>query len=181
MHTINHKHGFTLIELMVTVAVLGVLIAVAAPSFANLLASNRASSVSTEVAGAIMFARAEAVKRGTRVTMCKSVTTDQASPTCDTSGSSSWANGWLIFTDTGTIGTVDGTDVRLRVAQPAIRDGSIVSSISNFNNYLSFDSRGNFVPSGTVLTTSIQICYNHHQRTIEIAPTGRLHTIVGTC
>lgn len=181
MHTINHKHGFTLIELMITLAVLGVLIAVAAPSFTNLVASNRASSVSTEVAGAIMFARAEAVKRGKRVTMCKSVTTDQASPICDASGSSSWANGWLIFTDTGTIGTVDGTDVRLRVAQPAIRDGSIVSSISNFNNYLSFDSRGNFVPSGTELTTSIQICYNHHQRTIEIAPTGRLHTIVGTC
>jgi type IV fimbrial biogenesis protein FimT len=180
--TIYCKHGFTLIELLITVAILGVLIALAGPSFANLLASNRASSVSTEVASSIMFARAEAVKRGMRVTMCKSITTDQATPTCDTSNSSSWANGWLIFTDTGTVGTFDaGTDVRLKVAQPAIRDGSITSSSSNFANFLSFDSRGNFVPSGGVLTTSMVICYNHHQRTIEIAPTGRLHTIAGSC
>lgn len=181
MQTINRRHGFTLIELLVTVAVLGVLIAVAAPSFANLVASNRASSVSTEMAGSIMFARAEAVRRAVRVTMCKSINTDQASPTCDASNSSSWANGWLIFTDTGTVGTVDGTDVRLKVGQPAIRDGSIASSSSNFDNYLSFNSRGNLVPSGTVLTTSLVICYNHHQRTIEIAPIGRLHTMAGTC
>ena len=179
--TIYCKHGFTLIELMVTVAILGVLVALAGPSFANLLASNRASSVSTEAAGAIMFARTEAVKRGVRVTMCKSINTDQAAPTCDASNSSSWANGWLIFTDTGTAGTIDGTDVRLKVAQPAIRDGSITSSSSNFANFLSFEPRGNLVPSGGVLTTSLVICYNHHQRTLEIAPTGRLHTIAGSC
>lgn len=171
--------GFTLIELMVTLAVVGVLIALAAPSFSSLLASNRASSISTELAGAMMFARAEAVKRGVRVTICKSSDTDQATPTCSTSAT--WGDGWLVFTDTGTIGAVDGTDVRLKVAQPAIRNGSIASSNANFANFLSFDTRGNLVSSSGAVSTSMVICYVHSQRTIEVGATGRIHTVAGSC
>lgn len=173
--------GFTLIELLVTVAILGILLSIAAPSFQNLIAANRAHSISLELSGALMLTRSEAVRRATRVSICKSTNTDNASPTCTTDGGTSWANGWVIFTDSGTIGVIDGSDSRLKVGQPSIQNGSITSSDANFANYIAFDSRGTLISSGGASTTTLSICVSPSQRNIQVAPVGRIHTSAGNC
>jgi type IV fimbrial biogenesis protein FimT len=66
------SRGFTLIELMVTVAVLALLAAVAAPAMIMLLNSNRLSSTAGELTAALQLARAEAVRRSAPVTLCGS-------------------------------------------------------------------------------------------------------------
>jgi len=87
--------GFTVIELMVTIAVVAILLSVAVPSFWTFIQSNRVTAQANELVTALGFARSEAVKRGEIVSLCMS---NQAEPpACATGGSDDWSGGWLAF------------------------------------------------------------------------------------
>src|SRR5690625_7896883 len=60
---VTTQKGFTLIELMVTIAILAIVLAIATPSFNNIILSNRIDSVAQELHGSLQLARSEAVKR----------------------------------------------------------------------------------------------------------------------
>ena len=77
--------GFTLIEMMTAIAVLGVLTAVAVPSFTNMINRNRLASQSNELLSAIQFARIEAIRSNARITFCgtASATADGADDCAD--------------------------------------------------------------------------------------------------
>jgi type IV fimbrial biogenesis protein FimT len=85
--------GFTLMEFLVTIAVVALLAAVVVPSIKSLIQGERATGFSNTLLAGIWLARSEAVKRNVRVVMCKS--TDGA--TCTTNGI--WSAGWLVFVD----------------------------------------------------------------------------------
>ena len=91
--------GFTLVELMVTVAVLGILAAVAVPAMTGLINSNRLSGTAGEMTASLQLARSEAMRRGSRVRICGS--TDGASCGGD------WSR-WIV---TGTDNVTGTTDV----------------------------------------------------------------------
>lgn len=60
---IFQNHGFTLIELLVTLAIASILMANALPSFSALIAQERTTLLTNALAGALAFARAEAVTK----------------------------------------------------------------------------------------------------------------------
>ena len=95
--------GFTLIELMVVVAVVAILAIVAAPSMSALLNANRLSGAAEELTASLQLARSEAVRRNTRVTVCGSANGN----TC--SGSAAWTR-WIVHG----LDNTDGTDEVLR-------------------------------------------------------------------
>lgn len=90
----NKQSGFTLVELMITLAIAAILLTIGVPSFNTLMQNSRLTTSTNDLIGALNLARSEAVTRELRVTVCKSA--DQA--TCNTSVTG-WQQGWIVFTD----------------------------------------------------------------------------------
>lgn len=108
MHSNDHvsnEGGFTLTELMVSIAVLSVVLAVGVPSFSSLIARNRISSQTNEFIAALNVARSEAVRRAAPVAL-RSSTAD-----------SQFATGWDVFTDADGNGVKASGDTLIRTAR----------------------------------------------------------------
>jgi len=85
--------GFTLVELMVTIAVLAIILSMAVPSFRNIVISTRLNTVANEIADVMSYARSEAVKRNRVVTFCTATTATATS--CGAPGTS-WVH-WIVL------------------------------------------------------------------------------------
>ena len=73
-----HQRGFTLIEVLIVIVMIGVLLAIAAPSFVTFTASQRVKTASFDLYAALTFARSEAIKRRQAVTVAPAAGTDWA-------------------------------------------------------------------------------------------------------
>jgi type IV fimbrial biogenesis protein FimT len=175
--------GFTLIELMVTLAVLAIVLGIAVPSFQDMALRNRLVSETNNLVSALAIARSESIKRGRVVTICKTSNPDSATPTCSTGAN--WQNGWIVFTDGGTRGTIDGTDERLKIQQSGSTGGPTVTSSTSFANFVSYGAAGAAVVSNSVrevpTTGDFTLCLNNVSRVIDVALSGRVSTTPGTC
>ena len=110
----NGIRGFTLVELMVAMAVLAVLLTVAVPSFQQQIKKMRVASERSRMVVLLASLRQEAIKRNAQVRMCPS--SDGA--TCGVVGG--WSGGSLLFLDKNGDGAFDaGSDEMLRVSQAA--------------------------------------------------------------
>ncbi len=86
------QRGLTILEIMIAVAVLGILLAVGIPSYAHVTISNRLTSDTNDLVGSLQFARSEAITRGETVTVCSANASLDA---C--SGGGDWTSGWVIL------------------------------------------------------------------------------------
>ena len=93
-----HGAGFTLIELMITVALASILLTVAVPSFNQMVVGGRLTAQSNEMVAALSLARSEAIKRNANVTLCRA---DNDSTNC-VAAAGTWQN-WIIRTTAGTV------------------------------------------------------------------------------
>ena len=100
------QRGFTLIELMVVVAVAAVILGLAVPSFAEFIARSRVISATNDLMAFVNYGRSEAIKRGQRVVICKS--DDGAS--CG----GTWGDGAILFVDADSDSSADSGEAVLR-------------------------------------------------------------------
>jgi type IV fimbrial biogenesis protein FimT len=100
--------GFTMIEMLMTMAIAAILLGLAVPSFRYVTNSNRIAGEINGLLGDLQLARSEAIKEGRNVTVC--VSTDGA--TC--TNSTAWQSGWIVFADPANVGVVDATETVLR-------------------------------------------------------------------
>ncbi len=118
----NRQAAFTLIEMMVVLAVFAIMVTVAIPKFQTMIDNNHISAQTNEFTTALHFTRSEAVNRGARVTMCRrQVVNGEPVKQCGVAGDGTgWEAGWLVFLDDNANNQYDeiGTDVLLRVFEP---------------------------------------------------------------
>ena len=124
MKQLNNKKlskGFTLIELMIVIAIAAILMTLAAPSFSLMINNSKVTSATNEFIGSLNLARSEALKRSNNVSVCKS---NIAFTACDTTASTFTTNGWIVFTDAcGVTGLLDS--VAATATTPACNDLAI--------------------------------------------------------
>lgn len=167
--SVTHQRGFTIIELMIVATIAGILLAVSAPAFQDVINRAVVNSQARTLLAAINYTRSEAVRRNSPVTLCAS--TDGSD--CD---AGSWSEGWLVFADNngdadGNTGSVDVGDEILRVY-----DGPGSGSTVSFNrNTLEYDGMGFSRDTGAARQFVICPSDNNtdNAQGIDISLTGR--------
>jgi type IV fimbrial biogenesis protein FimT len=176
------NRGFTLIEVIVVVGIAAILMLVAVPSYTATIVRNRLASETNELVTALQFARSEAIKEGSAVSVCAS----RNQVTCNTTTSNSWHEGFIVFSDPNNNGAIDAGDVILR-NWPAYKGGETAVA-SNGLSVFTFNRQGFAagLPANPV-TLAVSADANtsaSNNQCIVISLAGRIQTkapIAGVC
>lgn len=168
-HTMQTHSGLTLIELLVTLAVLSILIAIAAPNFSNVSDSNKLTTETNNLLGALSYARSEAVTRNLTVQVAVA---DATIAGTNISGGTTWQTGWKIYATNPA-----GTTLTLIRESQALPSSFIVTTSPPAVKTISFRSDGS--PSAGM---GFKLCDSNHAggntgRAISILPTGLTYIV----
>lgn len=151
--------GFSLLELMVTLAVAGVLAAIAVPNFQSFFQNNRLTAASNDLLRSIQVSRSEAIKRQTNVVVCASDAPDAADPDC----SNGDFEGWVVFEDQDSDWEHDSTEEIIE-RHPLLHDSLTV--LTDNGGFVSFSRSGFANPSdGTNVPTRTIVI--HDERGVQ--------------
>lgn len=156
--------GFTLVELMVVIAVVAIMVAIAVPSFDTILQRNRMATAANEVVSALQTARMEAVRRNRRAVLCASAD----GRTC--SGGSDWMR-MVVFVDDNANSAPDAGEAIIRDVQVARTGLGITASSPTARIWFRSDGR---VSTGAANTASLALLSTklpagESRRLIEVA------------
>ena len=173
--------GFTLIEVMMVVAILAILVKVATPSFREQIIKSAVSSAVTSFIADTRFARSEGVRRGGSVIMCRSDAPEATTPVCNTNsgpGGNGWVSGWLVFEDRDSNANFSAGDQLLRVQGPITNLDRIVES-GGASTKLVFTAMGRMnLASATSFTFgSTSTMTSAQQRAVCVGQSGRARIV----
>lgn len=150
--------GFSLIELMVVVAIIGITLGIAAPSFQSLIASNRLTTSANNLVSALQLAKSEAIKSNRLVLV---------------SNNGTWASGWIVFSDVNqdNAQATDGTEPTLGSID-ALNTGFTVNPSNAYANRVTYRPDGRSSTFGSFYLCSPANTADF--RIVTIAATGRV-------
>lgn len=156
-----HKSlGFTLVELMVTVVIAGILVVLAIPSFQSFVAEQRISNAAFDVMSMLTLTRSEALKRNTNVV--------------STQAAGGWQNGWVVSVGSTTLSQ-----------QSSLRGLSIVcvsgGAVASCPASITYNNDGHLVSAAVLPSFQISGVGGNSQRCILIDLSGRPYSKKGTC
>jgi len=153
--------GFTVVELMVTLAVIGILAVIATPSMTALINNSRVAGQTEELVASLQLARAEAIRRNARVTVCAG-----AAGAC--SGSGTWG-GWTIFGRDNTLAVPANDVIRDTTASPSMQVTGPTGGIV-------------FKPSGMIDSQlNLEVAKSSDKRCLSVLISGVVSVAKGAC
>jgi len=164
--------GVTLIELLVALSVFSILLTVGVPSFSQFTTNTRLNNYANTLFSHMALARSEAVKRNTRVVICKS----SDGSTCTSLGN--WNQGWIVFTDLDNNASTTAGE-QIITTMPALATGYSFSGNTNVSNYVSYDAQGmpklttGGFQSGTITLCPAAPAVSGNGRDIILSGSGR--------
>jgi type IV fimbrial biogenesis protein FimT len=164
--------GFTLIEVLITIAIVAILLAIAGPSFRYVTTANRASSEINALLGDMQFARAEAIRQGQPVTLCS--TNDQA--TCN--AGINWNAGWIVFPDPANTGVM-APGTALKIQKQFSSQDSLQADQAIFLVTFSRDGFALSLPNPVTFTLHDSTANAQYTRCLSLTIVGALSTQIG--
>ena len=159
----KRNYGFTLLELLITMTLISLVMAIGIPSMRDFIKNDRLVTQINTLVGQLAYARSEAVTRHVPVVIC-------ASDNLTSCSSTNWAEGWILFVDADSSSDFSAGDEMLRQKQPLSGGTTLTSSAGSVVIY---DSRG-FAPNSG---GSFSLCDDRgvtHLKSISISNTGRV-------
>lgn len=173
MISMNKTKGFTLLELLITLAIVAIVVSVGVPSFRGIIMDNRLVTQTNQFVRSINLTRSAAVRYQRNAILCVSANYNAAVPSC--SAGTDWSNGWIVWVDKNRDSVTDANEV-VSVFAP-LADSTTFTSlvVSRF----SYSARG-FLIAGDDLS----VCDSRSGETgrlIRVNPTGRTHISTQGC
>lgn len=146
--------GFTLVELLITLTIAALLLAIAAPAFSGWTNKQRLRTAGYDLLNDLQMARNEAVKRATRVTL--------------NNGDGDWQSGWEIFVDNNENGNRDSGEPLL-LSRPAYADALTISGTTAVSQHIGYVASGETrQPGGGLLMGTLTLCASHTDKALEV-------------
>ena len=159
--------GFTIVELMITVALVAITSSIAAPPLYNMTLDNRRASNVNELVGQLQYARSEAITRNSDVVVCPSAGKEECEET-------PWESGWIVFADPNGNASVDAGETVLRIADE-IHGATFTTN--EFDSFLRFRGNGRVMVNNPGESSGdFTICDQRgadHARVVQIDLAGR--------
>ena len=154
MRNSTRENGFTLFDLLITLAIAAIITTIGIPSFRTVLENQRMTSATNELVMSLNLTKSEAIKRVKYVSICKSA--DGA--TCGGVGSE-WNDGWIVFVNatSANLGFVDVGDEVIRVF-PALSTQTTLTASGTVQNFLSIRPSGTIGSAVANMTGTLTLC-----------------------
>lgn len=164
----SRTNGFTILELMITLAVAAIILATATPSIKQFRANNQITTANNSIIAGLNLARFSAVTRSANVLICPSADSVACSD-------GSWYEGWIVFAENGANNDADGfTPAEADIIRVATHVADLKPD-SGFTQSVVFESDGTTTVTGAAMV--IDLCYHASSvsdkyRQITISPFG---------
>ena len=151
---IAENRGFTLLVLMITLLIAGIILSIGVPSFRGVMQNQRMTSATNELVMSLNLAKSEAIKRVAYVSICKS----SNGVTCGDAGTS-WRDGWIVFANAtvANLGVRDFGDELIRV-YPGLRSEFALTPIGTVDGFISFRPSGTMGTAVANMTGTLTMC-----------------------
>ena len=160
--------GFGLIELMIVVAIVGIVTTVAAPAISTWIADTRTRSVTEALQNGIRLAQAEAVRRGVQVQFALTNDTPTTAGVTTSGTGRNWVVQALLVTPPNTVDTTNGFVQGAPLG--AVSAASLVSGPSE----ITFNSFGRMVAPSNAVTYTLSNPQGSHNLNIQVSITGKV-------